>query len=544
VQNPTWQGTCIDKGGLVYFLRASVVASHLTVTSKPPTGAPASKPFGNPNGAEADNGTSDTFAALLGGASQAISGPTAGKKSEQNADKIVDLLQGLGEGTGDAEDPDAIAALTDGTQTVQTTAETKALLTDLINDLASLKQALDAGETLDPELLADINTALDGLAEQLGLDLSAIPDLAALTAADQTDAAAQLTNALVPLAQTLLGGEAAPSASAELSAQIKAIGDKLAALLQALNNDALSTDKLAALGLGKAASFDADLEAALAKLLNATPKLASTADATILATPTLKLTEPVLTGKADPGAIGTPAQPAASADSSTTGSGSRTTGDTGDAAIKLAATGGNADKPDGQPADSNKHDNKPLAAPATPSDARTEAPAMTATAPQAARVDAVAPRVIQAGYQTSQQQLNLPQLAFELVRQVTDGNTRFQLRLDPAELGRIDVRLDIDKSGQINARLVVEKSETLDLMQRDQRALEKALQQAGLDSSKTNLEFSLKQSPFSGGQQQGRDDQGQQFSLNGNGADDLDEAPPIINLYRGSLTASGVNIIA
>jgi flagellar hook-length control protein FliK len=81
-------------------------------------------------------------------------------------------------------------------------------------------------------------------------------------------------------------------------------------------------------------------------------------------------------------------------------------------------------------------------------------------------------------------------------------------------------------------------------MQRDQRALERALQQAGLDSSKTNLEFSLKQNPFSG--QQGQD--------GGNGrnpifGDDVtsgieETPPPTVNLYRGSLTASGVNIIA
>jgi flagellar hook-length control protein FliK len=155
-----------------------------------------------------------------------------------------------------------------------------------------------------------------------------------------------------------------------------------------------------------------------------------------------------------------------------------------------------------------------------------------------------APRVVQAGYQTSQQQLNLPQLAFELVRQVNDGNTRFQIRLDPPELGRIDVKLDIDRSGQVNARLTVEKAETLDLMQRDQKGLERALQQAGLDGAKTNLEFSLKQNPFSG--QQGQDGgNGRNPSFGDEAAGDADDTPPpTVNLYRGSLSASGVNIIA
>ena len=132
-----------------------------------------------------------------------------------------------------------------------------------------------------------------------------------------------------------------------------------------------------------------------------------------------------------------------------------------------------------------------------------------------------------------------------------DGNTRFQIRLDPPELGRIDVRLDITDTGQVNARLVVEKAETLDLMQRDQRGLERALQQAGLDSAKTNLEFSLKQNPFAGqqgqmgdGQGQGGMQGGQSANDNGSGTGEVEQAPPLVNLYRGGLQASGVNIIA
>ncbi|HWV21892.1 MAG TPA: flagellar hook-length control protein FliK, partial [Devosia sp.] len=171
------------------------------------------------------------------------------------------------------------------------------------------------------------------------------------------------------------------------------------------------------------------------------------------------------------------------------------------------------------------------------------AAAAQADAPQ--QIDAAtSPRVVQTGYQTSQQQLNLPQIAFELSRQVTDGNTRFQIRLDPAELGRIDVKLDIDSTGKVHARLTVEKAETLDLMQRDQRALEKALQQAGLDQSKTNLEFSLKQNPFAGDHNQR---QGEERSGSGSGQDSQEEtevSAPAITLYRGALQASGLNILA
>lgn len=110
----------------------------------------------------------------------------------------------------------------------------------------------------------------------------------------------------------------------------------------------------------------------------------------------------------------------------------------------------------------------------------------------------MAARPMQAAYQAPQ--INLPNLAFEISRQFQAGNNRFQIRMDPPELGRIDVRMDVDAHGAVHARLAVDRPETLEMLQRDARALERALQQAGLDSSKTNLEFSLRQNPFAGQQ--------------------------------------------
>lgn len=101
-----------------------------------------------------------------------------------------------------------------------------------------------------------------------------------------------------------------------------------------------------------------------------------------------------------------------------------------------------------------------------------------------------------AHYQGPQQNLNLPHIAFEFAKNVQNGLSRFQIRLDPPEMGRIDVKMEVDKTGALNARLTVERADTLDLLQRDARALERALAQAGLDSNKTNLEFSLKDNPF------------------------------------------------
>jgi flagellar hook-length control protein FliK len=100
-------------------------------------------------------------------------------------------------------------------------------------------------------------------------------------------------------------------------------------------------------------------------------------------------------------------------------------------------------------------------------------------------------------------QINLPALAVTIARQATNGTTSFQVRLDPPELGRIDVRLEVDGS-QLRAKLVVDRPETLDLLQRDARALERALGQSGLSSDRASLEFSLRQNPSGDQNQSGR----------------------------------------
>ncbi|PTM55225.1 flagellar hook-length control protein FliK [Phreatobacter oligotrophus] len=83
-------------------------------------------------------------------------------------------------------------------------------------------------------------------------------------------------------------------------------------------------------------------------------------------------------------------------------------------------------------------------------------------------------------------------LAVTIAARASQGATRFDIRLDPAELGRIDVQLTVDRDGHVKSKLVVEKQETLDLLQRDQRNLERVLTQAGVQTSEGSLEFSLK----------------------------------------------------
>jgi flagellar hook-length control protein FliK len=89
-------------------------------------------------------------------------------------------------------------------------------------------------------------------------------------------------------------------------------------------------------------------------------------------------------------------------------------------------------------------------------------------------------------------------LAVEIAARAQAGHNRFEIRLDPPELGRIDVWLDVDHSGHVTSRLVVDRAETLDLLRRDAPELERALQQAGLKTSDNALQFTLRDQAFAG----------------------------------------------
>lgn len=88
------------------------------------------------------------------------------------------------------------------------------------------------------------------------------------------------------------------------------------------------------------------------------------------------------------------------------------------------------------------------------------------------------------------------------------GNKRFDIRLDPAELGRVDVRLEISDDGSVSAKLTVDRVETLHLLQRDARTLERAFEQAGLKPSEGGVEMSLRDSADQSSRQHRQDDEG------------------------------------
>jgi len=89
-------------------------------------------------------------------------------------------------------------------------------------------------------------------------------------------------------------------------------------------------------------------------------------------------------------------------------------------------------------------------------------------------------------------------LAVEIAASAKSGKTSFEVRLDPADLGRIDVKIDVDRNGQVTSHLTVEKPETLSMLKQDAPQLQQALNDAGLKTGSGGLQFSLRDQSSSG----------------------------------------------
>lgn len=117
------------------------------------------------------------------------------------------------------------------------------------------------------------------------------------------------------------------------------------------------------------------------------------------------------------------------------------------------------------------------------------------------------------------------QVEVHLRNAIGNGAKRVEIHLKPAELGRVDVRIDTDANGKSHVTVTADKRDTLDMLQRDARGLERALQDAGLKADSNSLSFNLRggDSHQQAKNGQPQDGGGQpKFDLNGDYADDLE----------------------
>ncbi|MFT7569620.1 MAG: flagellar hook-length control protein FliK [Paracoccaceae bacterium] len=84
------------------------------------------------------------------------------------------------------------------------------------------------------------------------------------------------------------------------------------------------------------------------------------------------------------------------------------------------------------------------------------------------------------------------QIAMQITRAADQNIDRMTVHLKPAELGKVTIDLEVGPDNRLLAVISAERSETLDLLQRDSKSLEKALNDAGIKTDSGSLEFNLK----------------------------------------------------
>ncbi|MDG1286031.1 MAG: flagellar hook-length control protein FliK [Rickettsiales bacterium] len=93
------------------------------------------------------------------------------------------------------------------------------------------------------------------------------------------------------------------------------------------------------------------------------------------------------------------------------------------------------------------------------------------------------------------------QVAVQVKQGIEKGDTNINIRLRPHELGRVDVRVEVAIDGRTTLAIVAENRDTLEMLQRDSRSLEKAFADLGMDMSDSGMSFDL-QEQFAGDQQE------------------------------------------
>jgi len=83
------------------------------------------------------------------------------------------------------------------------------------------------------------------------------------------------------------------------------------------------------------------------------------------------------------------------------------------------------------------------------------------------------------------------QISVQIKKAVSQGTDRIRIQLKPAELGRLDIQLEVSQDGRVAAIVNADRPETLDMLRRDARGLQQALQDAGLQMDSNNLSFNL-----------------------------------------------------
>ena len=114
-----------------------------------------------------------------------------------------------------------------------------------------------------------------------------------------------------------------------------------------------------------------------------------------------------------------------------------------------------------------------------PSGAPTAPPSAPATPAAAAHQPSVAAQAGRIGHE----------MGVEIARRVTAGGHELTVRMNPADMGRIEVRMAFDNQGTLRASVAAERPAALDLLRRDSADLHRALSDAGVRADAQSFRF-------------------------------------------------------
>lgn len=137
------------------------------------------------------------------------------------------------------------------------------------------------------------------------------------------------------------------------------------------------------------------------------------------------------------------------------------------------------------------------------------------------------------------------EMGVHIARRVIDGSSELTVRLNPAEMGRVEVRIAFDDAGTLRATVAAERPAALDLLRRDSADLGRALNDAGVRADGQSFRFDTRAGTGDGqawqrnGSQQ---DGGRQQQSGGRGyAGDVPADEPV---YRALRTSGRVDLMA
>ena len=124
------------------------------------------------------------------------------------------------------------------------------------------------------------------------------------------------------------------------------------------------------------------------------------------------------------------------------------------------------------------------------------------------------------------------QVKVKLVKAAQGGLDKIKIQLNPSELGKVEVRLEIGLDGTVRGTVIADKAGTMELLQRDAKQLERALQDAGFETGGDSLDFQMRGGGTNERQQQQTGSRNGPLSHDEGDSDGSDEQPSPARLRR------------